>query len=176
MPSRKWAHDLAVGIAATFDWFDAPKVVDEALLARAIRQVVTECDDLGYSLLLRSVADALDHPNALRRLRLGRAKSGRPNSGELFDRALMVGPYVTKRLREGVKKESAIQEAMDDFGLSRSAVMRSTSDYEKYRLVFDRGQRETNSRTGMHDAMLAADETKARSLYRANPKFKKAGD
>jgi len=173
---KEWAHDLASGVAASFGWFDAPDVVDERLLAQALRNVAADCDNLGHTLLLRSVADALDHPNAEKRLRLGKSKPGRPSSGELFERAFMVGPSVIKLVMAGVKKEAAIQQAMTEFGLSRSAVIRCSSEYEDYRRIFEPGQRDTEARKVMHDTLLALDEVKARSTQRHRKPSKKAGD
>jgi hypothetical protein len=126
-------------------------------------------------LFLRSMADALDHPAAERRLRLSKAKPGRP-SGELVERAFMVGPRVTKLVRDGVKKEAAIQQAMSDYGLSRSAVIRSTSQYEDYRRIFEPGDSDSILRNTAHDIVLEADERRGRLIAHKRKSSKKAGD
>lgn len=138
MSARDWAHDLSSGVAAALDLFDPPDQIDEALLARVLRQIADEGDSLGHSLFLRSVADALDHPNADRRLRLGKAKRGRPaDRSAALDRAMLIGPIVARRVARGWKKEAAVQEVMSGLHLSRSAVLRSCAEYDRLRPIFN---------------------------------------
>jgi hypothetical protein len=170
--SKDWAHDLTSGIAAAMGWFDPPEVLDGVVLAKAIRTVAEATDELGHMLLLRSIADALDHPHAERRLRLVKAKPGRPESRERFERAMVVGPVVARLVLSGMKKEAAIQQAMSEYRLSRSAVVRSSSEYEEYRRVFDPAQRDSNDRRHMHDRVIELDEVKGRSIRRRKGAFR----
>lgn len=134
MQQRKWAHDLSSGVAAALSLFDPPEQIDEALLAQVLREVARDCDRLGHTLFLRALADALDHPSAAQRLRLGNSRRGRPpGKSQTLNRALTVGPLVFARLSRGWKKEAAVQDVMTALGMSRSAVLRCCSEYERLR-------------------------------------------
>jgi len=128
---REWAHELSVGIAAVLNLFDPPEVVDEAILARALREVASESSDLGQSLFLRALADSFDHPKALQKLTLSRGRRGRPTDERKVQRALGIGRFIEVLVRQGWKKEAAVQQVMSKLQLSRAAVLRSCSEYNR---------------------------------------------
>jgi len=146
MNERKWAHELGVGVAAALNLFDPPEDVDEALLARVLRGIAVNSDELGDALFLRAMADALDNPAAKRRLTLNNARAGRPpDTTGKFERALLIGGRVESLVGAGWKKEAAIQQVMSDLSLSRSAILRSCSEYRNWRPLMDDVQVSINS-------------------------------
>lgn len=148
MTKKEWAHQLNTGIAAALGLFEPPDLVDEVLLASVLREVSSTCDVMGSQLFLRAMADALDNPSAALRLTLGKGRRGRPADTKKIERALEVGAQVTNLVREGWKKEAAVQEAMSALGLSRSAVLRSCAEYESLVPLLDAMKLVANSPVG----------------------------
>lgn len=134
---REWAHDLPSGIAAALGLFDPPESLNEALLARVLRDIATRSDEIGDALFLRALADACDNTLAERRLTLGRLRRGRPQSSLKVDQALSIGTLVEQLVGQGWKKEAAVHEAMSAKKLSRSAVLRACAEYKKLRPIID---------------------------------------
>lgn len=128
--------ELGIGVAAALGLFDPPKELDEKLLARVIRELANDINDLRYRMFLKALAAALDDPEAEMRLTLKMSRRGRVRTGGMVPRAFVIGPYVEKMVKSGWKKEAAVQQAMTAMKVSRSTVLRSCSEYKKLRLVF----------------------------------------
>lgn len=101
-------------------------------LAEALRKVAAlNKRGVAFAFLLE-MAKALESPDTGWSLKLGLAKRGKPpDLAGRFERARSVGALVDELVSTGCKKEAAVQEAMTAFGLSRSQVMRSLSDWRR---------------------------------------------
>lgn len=114
--------NLRVGIAITRNEFNLVEKLTEAELADALRY---DARKLKFPDLLLAVADALDNPEAPIRLKLVRAKRGKPRKDGEAMRNQRIAEYVRARLKEGVKQEAVVAEVQAHFGFSRATAMKA---------------------------------------------------
>ena len=104
--------------------------VDEKALAQAVRLIATSLDGQERQrarYLAYAIADALDQEGSYWKLTLSRPQVMGPHitideKWRRFYQDADIATIVTMRVAEGVKKESAKQEAMTKYKLSASAV------------------------------------------------------
>lgn len=127
---------MGIALGAALGVLDYVEIRDEFALAKLLR-VVAEDADPGVQLLLRSLADALDHPDAEISLKLLRSKGGRPaEEAKQFNLKFNIAFYVWQRQLLGDPTEAAVADAKEFWNCSRASIFRAISAFKGYESAF----------------------------------------
>ncbi len=108
---------------------DECDVFSEATLAKSIRAVASDGDSSEMKMLLRDIADALDHPKASVKLKIAMPKVGRPTSfaerDEMNSQQMNIVGEVWFEFKQSGRMKPAVWAAGKKYGVSYATVYKA---------------------------------------------------